>query len=212
MVRRSRAARPDAAPASGRDGIPLGECPQLRRDVVGGHDSQNLTVEAEDQRAFGLAQPDRVLGQRLENRLEIEGGAPDHLEQLAGRRLLLERHPQLAVAFLQLLEQADVLDGDDGLVGEGLEHLVWWSANGPGSLRWTTDRADRAAPSRSIGHGEQCFAGLASAAAMSCWIVSSSLQRPGSRRRRARGSPDPRTWERLGCIGYARRRARALGP
>ena len=42
--------------------------------VVGGHDPQQLAVEAEDQRALGLAQPDRVLGQRLEDRLEIERG------------------------------------------------------------------------------------------------------------------------------------------
>ena len=52
-----------------------------------------------------------------------EGRPADNLEQLAGRRLLLERDPQLAVAGLQLLEQAEVLDGDDGLVGEGLEEL-----------------------------------------------------------------------------------------
>ena len=85
------------------------------------HCSQNLTVGAPDERAFGLAQPDRVLGQRLEDRLEIERGPADHLEQLAGRRLLLEGDPQLAVARLQLREEADVLDGDHGLVGEGLE-------------------------------------------------------------------------------------------
>ena len=94
---------------------------QLGGDVVGGDDSQDLTVEAVDERTFGLAQPDRVLGQRVEDRLEIERGPPDHLEQLAGRRLLLERDAQLAVAGLQLGEQAHVLDGDDRLVGERAE-------------------------------------------------------------------------------------------
>jgi hypothetical protein len=93
---------PDTTPASKRDGILLDECSELRRDVVSGHDSHQLTVEAEDQRAFGLAQPDRVLGQRLEDGLEIEAGTADHLEQLAGRRLLLER---LCLA-LQRLRQA----------------------------------------------------------------------------------------------------------
>ena len=91
--------------------------------VVGGHHAQELPVEAEDERAFRLAQPDGVLGQRLEDRLEVEGGSPDHLEQLAGGRLLLQGDPQLAVARLQLGEQADVLDGDDGLVGEGLQQI-----------------------------------------------------------------------------------------
>ena len=39
----------------------------------------------------------------------------------AGRRLLLQRLREVAVARLQLLEQPHVLDGDDRLVGEGLE-------------------------------------------------------------------------------------------
>ena len=124
-----------AAVASGRDGIPLDEGSELGGDVVGGHDSQKLTVEAEDRRAFGLAEPDGVLGQRLEDRLEVEGGPADNLEQLAGRRLLLERDPQLAVARLQLGEQADVLDGDHGLVGEGLQQLDLPVGEGPGCAR-----------------------------------------------------------------------------
>ena len=62
-----------------------------------------IAVKAEDECALRLAQPACVLGQRLEDRLQIEGGPPDHLEELAGRRLLLERDPQLAVARLQLV-------------------------------------------------------------------------------------------------------------
>ena len=34
---------------------------------------------------------------------------------------MLQRLAQFCVAFLEFLEQAHVLDGDDGLVGEGLE-------------------------------------------------------------------------------------------
>ena len=45
------------------------------------------------------------------------------LKHLGGRRLLLQRLLQLACARLLLLEQPRVLDGDDGLVGEGLEQL-----------------------------------------------------------------------------------------
>ena len=40
------------------------------------------------------------------------------VEDLAGGRLLFERLGQVTVACLQLLEQPDVLDGDDRLVGE----------------------------------------------------------------------------------------------
>ena len=118
---------------------------------MGGHEPQQLAVEAEDQRPFGLAEPDRVLGQRLEDRLEIEGGAADHLEQLAGRRLLLERDPQLAVARLQLGEQAHVLDGDDRLVGERLEELICFSEKGRTSVRRMTRWRRPATPSRSSG-------------------------------------------------------------
>ncbi len=114
---------PGAAPAIERDRIQVGECHELGGDVMAGDGPQNLAVEAPDDAAPGLAQPHRVLGQRLEDRLEIERRPPDHLEQLAGRGLLLERDPQLAVARLELLEQAHVLDGDHGLVAEGLQEL-----------------------------------------------------------------------------------------
>ena len=53
--------------------------------------------------------------------LEIERGTADDLEELAGRRLLLERYPQLAVADVELREQPHVLDGDHGLVGKRLK-------------------------------------------------------------------------------------------
>ncbi len=116
---------------------------------------QQLTVESEDQRALGFAEPDRVLGQRLEDRLEIERGPPDHLEELAGRRLLLEGDPQLAVARLQFGEQADVLDGDDGLVGEGLQQLDVSRRERP-PLRSLDDDDPRRRPVGSQhGHGEQ---------------------------------------------------------
>ena len=44
-------------------------------------------------------------------------------EDLAGGGLLLERLGEIAIADLELLEEPDVLDGDDGLVREGLEQL-----------------------------------------------------------------------------------------
>ena len=41
----------------------------------------------------------------------VAGRAGDHLQHLGGRGLLLQR-------LAQLVEQAGVLDGDDGLLGE----------------------------------------------------------------------------------------------
>ena len=45
------------------------------------------------------------------------------LEHLAGRGLIFEGCLKLALARLLRLEQPRVLDGDDGLVGEGLDKL-----------------------------------------------------------------------------------------
>src|SRR5262249_21210522 len=44
-------------------------------------------------------------------------------ENLAGRRLLVQRLGEIAVPDLEFLEQTHVLDGDDRLVGEGPEQL-----------------------------------------------------------------------------------------
>ena len=56
-------------------------------------------------------------GQHL---LKVERGA-DRLADLGERPLLLHRARKLGRTLLQLLEEAGVLDGDDGLVREGLQ-------------------------------------------------------------------------------------------
>src|SRR6478672_8225391 len=58
-----------------------------------------------------LAQAGGRLDERIEHALQIECRAADHLENLGGGRLLLQR-------FAQLVEQAGILDGDDSLGGE----------------------------------------------------------------------------------------------
>ena len=60
-----------------------------------------------------LADARRVLQQRLEHGYQLARRAADDLQHLRGRGLLLQR-------FAQLVEQAGVLDGDDGLGGEVL--------------------------------------------------------------------------------------------
>jgi hypothetical protein len=49
---------------------------------------------------------------------------------------------QRAIFFLQLREQADVLDGDDGLVGEGLQQRDLTLREGPGCPARHGDHAD----------------------------------------------------------------------
>src|SRR5215471_4964823 len=60
---------------------------------------------------FGVADARRILQHRLEHRLQLAGRTADDTEHLRGRGLLLQR-------LAQLVEQARVLDGDDGLAGE----------------------------------------------------------------------------------------------
>ena len=55
--------------------------------------------------------------------LKIEGRAADDLEHVGGRGLLLQRFAQIVGALAQFVEQAGILDGDDGLGGEILHQL-----------------------------------------------------------------------------------------
>src|SRR5262249_24247005 len=61
-----------------------------------------------------LAKARRRFDKGIEHGLEIEGRATDDLEYVGGGGLLLQRFPQL-------VEQARVLDGDDGLIRERLD-------------------------------------------------------------------------------------------
>src|SRR5262249_49934881 len=109
------------------------------------HDSQKTTIEAEEAGLLRSAQPHRVLGNRVENRLEIRGRAGDHTQDLTRCRLLLQRLGQLTIPLPQLVEQADVLDGDDGLVGEGLEERHLAVGERPDFEATDEDHADRLA-------------------------------------------------------------------
>ena len=74
----------------------------------------------EDGALFRLADVDRRLDQRIEDSRQIERRAADDLEHIRCRRLLLQRLAKFGGARLHVLEQADVLDGDDSLIGESL--------------------------------------------------------------------------------------------
>src|SRR4030095_3919845 len=57
----------------------------------------------------------------VQHRLHVRRRAADDAEHLGCCRLMLQGLPQFCVARLQLLKQSDVLDSDDGLIGEGFE-------------------------------------------------------------------------------------------
>ena len=83
--------------------------------------AENLAV-AHAKRAGGrAAEIDGGGDEGLEDRVEIEGRAADDFEHVGGGGLLGERFFEIARARLHLVEQPRVLDGDDGLIGEGLQ-------------------------------------------------------------------------------------------
>src|SRR5262249_3253937 len=74
-------------------------------------------VELVDPAGVGAREIDRVRHDAGEDGLDVEAAA-DRLPDLAERSQLLHRTRQLVRPRLQLLEEADVLDGDDRLIGE----------------------------------------------------------------------------------------------
>src|SRR5262245_53526186 len=81
-------------------------------------------VEEKQPGPLSVAEASGVIEDRLEHRLNIGRRAGNHAEDLAGRR-------KVAIAGLQLLEQAYILDRNDRLVREGLEQLDLLRRKGP---------------------------------------------------------------------------------
>src|SRR5262249_40828506 len=80
-----------------------------------------------------LTQPCRRLDQRVEHGLQVEGRAADDLQHVGGGGLLLQR-------LAQFVEQAGILNGNDGLGGEVLEQLDLFVGERPHLLTKNDDR------------------------------------------------------------------------
>jgi hypothetical protein len=80
-----------------------------------------VTREPRDRGYESSQQPHGAFHDSVENRLNVRLGAANDPQDIAGRGLLVECGSQLAVARLELGEQPDILDRDDGLVGERLQ-------------------------------------------------------------------------------------------
>src|SRR5215470_882779 len=114
--------RPAFEEGSPRDGVPLRESRPhpverlglLWREPVERRDLEQLPVEPKHRAKRSIAEPRRACHYGVEHWLDVGRRATDDAENLARRRLALER-------LLRLGEQPDVLNSDDGLVGERLE-------------------------------------------------------------------------------------------
>src|SRR5262245_32981837 len=73
----------------------------------------DLAVATEQPRMVCIAKARGRFDKSVQHRLQIERGAADDLEHIGGGSLLLQR-------FTQLVEQANILDGDYCLIGEGV--------------------------------------------------------------------------------------------
>ena len=81
--------------------------------------------------------------QRVEDRLQVERRAADHLEHIGGRGLLLQGLAEIARCVLHLVEQPDILDRDHRLVGEGGDELDLLLGERLDPLARQHDHADR---------------------------------------------------------------------
>src|SRR5215510_13071578 len=77
---------------------------------------QPLVDYAVNQNVRRVAEPSSVLGNDSKHRLNIRRRAGNDTENFARRSLLLQR-------FLQLVEQPNVLDGNDRLISKGFHQL-----------------------------------------------------------------------------------------
>ena len=75
-----------------------------------------IAVKHLDVGAGGATERPGGIGQRLENCVQIERRTADHLQDVGGRLLLLQRFPRF-------VEESDIVDRDDRLISEGLEKL-----------------------------------------------------------------------------------------
>ena len=80
-----------------------------------------VAIDAENHSIGRVAQPRGIFRDHIQHRLDIRRRAGDHAQNLARRGLLLQRFGELAVASIELVEQPDVFDRDDGLASEGLK-------------------------------------------------------------------------------------------
>src|SRR5262245_49271994 len=100
-------------------------------------DQSNGVVFAQEHLAkLGLANPECIFQHCTEHRLELAWRTGYDLEHLRGRGLLLQR-------LAQLVEQAGVLDGDDGLGGEILNQIGLLGGEGADFMPIDEERADQ---------------------------------------------------------------------
>jgi len=104
-----------------------------------------LAIISPQKTKSGFAQLRRLFEHSIEHWREVAGRGIDDLQYLGCGGLPLQCPAEIAVARLDLVEQTRVLEGDDGLVGEGLKERDLDRGERPDCARPATDDADRLA-------------------------------------------------------------------
>jgi len=103
---------------------------------VRGNHAEAVSVAEIEIAELCLAKSHGVLQHRLEHRLQLAGRARNDLQHIGGRGLLRQR-------LAQLVKQARVLDGDEGLRSEVLEKLDLLVVERSDLLAVNDNRTDR---------------------------------------------------------------------
>jgi hypothetical protein len=91
-------------------------------EATGGCDCpENIAFMNPDDSIATATESRGAIGHRLENRSQIGRRRGDHSQNVAGGSLLIQGRPECSIPLFQFLEEASILEGDHGLIGEGLE-------------------------------------------------------------------------------------------
>src|SRR5262245_37020425 len=127
----------------GEDGPQCGVAGFIGARERGEHDL--IALDPGQHAGVRAQQADGAGHDRIEHRLHVRLRPADDAQDVASGGLRVEGRGQVPVACLQLLEQADVLDSNHRLVGEGLQQLDLVVREGSGLSARHPDDADGSA-------------------------------------------------------------------
>src|SRR5262249_41663240 len=104
---------------------------------------ERATVVTEQYTKCRFADAYRIPQHGLEHRLQFTRRRADDLQYLRGRSLLLQRLAEIGGALPQLVEQARVLDGDDGLFRKVADKFDLLVGKGADILANEVERTDQ---------------------------------------------------------------------
>jgi hypothetical protein len=110
---------------------------------VQGNGTKQVSFAKPKRAEFGLTNAGGIRQHRLEHWLQCSGRSGDDAQHLRGRGLLLKGFAQIGRALTQFVQQARVLDSNDGLLREIVHKLDLLVREGTDLLAVDRDNADQ---------------------------------------------------------------------